>query len=183
MIESDATHVGKVWRPERYDNDMISSRSLSSKRRLRASLEFDEKYGDEKKLLHEITSLNDEKATLEEQVENFMEQVLGPRKELSTAREAVVRAGSDEPEQRRSRHGDWDAEPGGFIQHRPPPSDNLRRYAQSKTSVEFLRDIRRSFKIRCQEIGWLRDGQPHTDGWSVRVRSGSYVGQRGLGQL
>jgi predicted nucleic acid-binding Zn-ribbon protein len=79
-----------VWRPERYDIDMISSRSLSSKRRLRASFEFDEKYGDEKKLLNEITSLNDEKATLEEQVENLMEQVLGLRKELSTAQEAVV---------------------------------------------------------------------------------------------
>jgi hypothetical protein len=122
--------------------------------------EKDEK--DEEKLLEEITVLSDEKAALEEKVEKFLEQVLSLRQELSTAQAAVVQAVTGQ------RNADMGVpSPATSFNIDPRRLTTYDGTRNAKTIVEFLRDIKRSFKIRCQEIGWMSDGQPNTDGWST----------------
>jgi hypothetical protein len=124
--------------------------------------DFDDR--DEKKLLEEITSLSDEKAALEEQVEQFTEQVLSLRKDLSTAQAAVVQAVTGQRNAERDTGTPSPATSFNIDPRRLTTYDGTRN---AKTIVEFLRDIRRSFKIRCQEIGWMSDDQPNTGGWST----------------
>jgi hypothetical protein len=81
---------------------------------------------DEQKLLEEITILCDEKAALEEQVEQFTEQVLSLRKELSTAQAAVVQAVTGQ--------GNGDTGAPSPATSRPPPPDNLCRHSQRQNN-------------------------------------------------
>jgi hypothetical protein len=119
---------------------------------------------DEQKLLEEITILSDEKAALEEQAEKFTEQVLSLRKELSMAQAAVVQAVTG---QRNADRDTGTASPATSFNINPRRLTTYDGTCNAKTIIEFLRDIRRSFKIRCPEIGWMSDGQPNTDGWST----------------
>jgi hypothetical protein len=139
--------------------------------------DFDDR--DEKKLLEEITSLSDEKAALEEKVEKFLEQVLSLRQELSTAQAAVLQAVTGQ------RNADKGApSPATSFNIDPRRLTTYDGTRNAKTIVEFLHDIKRSFKIRCQEIGWLREGQPNSDGWStyaigqLRGTAGTWAGAK-----
>jgi hypothetical protein len=51
------------------------------------------------------------------------------------------------------------------INNRRLPTFDGTRDAQ--IIADFLSDIKRAFLIRCQEIGWLRNSQPDSTGWST----------------
>jgi hypothetical protein len=132
---------------------------------------------DEKKHLEEITSLNEEKAAVERQLaatttpdEKLMEQVLDLRKELAAAQAAVAAAQAAWVQAVNLRSTET---PDLILRAATSFSIDTRRLTtydgtrDAKLIVNFLSDIKRSCVIRCQEIGWLKDGQPETTGWST----------------
>jgi hypothetical protein len=125
-------------------------------------------------LLDEITCLREEKAALESQLadtktpdEQLMEQVFDLRQELAASKAATAAAHAAVVQAVNLRSGET---PGAssttsfHINPRHLPTYDGTRDA--KTIVDFLSDIKRAFRLRCHEIGWLREGQPEEEGWS-----------------
>jgi hypothetical protein len=142
----------------------------------------DEKKADRKKFQEEIARLKLEKdaetkpaAAEPAELEGLLAEVLALRTSLrerdaalSTAHAALVQATLN------PKTGGTDPSSGTQLStvttsfninnRRLPTFDGTR---DAQLIADFLSDIKRAFLIRCLEIGWLKDGQPDSTGWST----------------